>query len=130
MAEKKVVKAEGTKTVQKKVDKPAEKAPTKTSPKKTTVPKEVAPKVAELKTEVKKKVAPKTEKVVEKKTPSKSGGRVKIQQIAGSAGLNKSQITTLKGLNLNKTGKVAELEDTSAVRGMIEKVKHLLRIFK
>ncbi|MDJ1257464.1 MAG: 50S ribosomal protein L30 [Candidatus Midichloria sp.] len=75
-------------------------------------------------------MAPKTEKVVGQKAPSKSEGKVKIQQIAGSAGRNKSQIVTLKGLNLNKTGKVAELEDTSAVRGMIEKVKHLLRIFK
>ncbi|AEI88367.1 MAG: 50S ribosomal protein L30 [Candidatus Midichloria mitochondrii] len=127
MAEKKVIKAEGAKTVEKKVDKPTEKAPTKTSPGKMTVPEGAAPKVAELKTEVKKKVAPKAERVVEKKAPSKSEGKVKIQQIAGSAGRDKSQIATLKGLNLNKTGKVAELEDTSAVRGMIEKVKHLLR---
>ena len=32
------------------------------------------------------------------------------------------------GLKLNKIGRVAELPDTPAVRGMIEKVHHLVRI--
>lgn len=55
--------------------------------------------------------------------------KIKIQQIASSVGCTKSQIATLKGLKLNKVGKQVELDDISAVRGMIKKVKHLLRIF-
>ncbi|MBL6777475.1 MAG: 50S ribosomal protein L30, partial [Alphaproteobacteria bacterium] len=32
------------------------------------------------------------------------------------------------GLGLNKIGRVRELEDTPAVRGMINKVKHLVKV--
>jgi large subunit ribosomal protein L30 len=34
----------------------------------------------------------------------------------------------LIGLNLNKIGRVTELPDTPSVRGMIDKVHHLVRI--
>ena len=39
-----------------------------------------------------------------------------------------SQRQTLIGLGLNKIGRTRELEDTPAVRGMINKVKHLVRV--
>ncbi|MFT0892425.1 50S ribosomal protein L30 [Pseudochelatococcus sp. G4_1912] len=38
------------------------------------------------------------------------------------------QRQTLMGLGLNKIRRRSELEDTPAVRGMIEKVKHLVRV--
>ncbi len=38
------------------------------------------------------------------------------------------QRQTLIGLGLNKMHKTRELEDTPAVRGMIKKVSHLVRI--
>ena len=38
------------------------------------------------------------------------------------------QKATLVGLGLNKPGRRRELEDTPAVRGMIEKVAHLVRV--
>jgi large subunit ribosomal protein L30 len=38
------------------------------------------------------------------------------------------QRATLKGLGLNKVGRVRELEDTPAVRGMIAKVAHMVRV--
>lgn len=38
------------------------------------------------------------------------------------------QRQTLIGLGLNKIRRRSELEDTPAVRGMIEKVKHLVRV--
>jgi large subunit ribosomal protein L30 len=40
----------------------------------------------------------------------------------------KDQRQTLIGLGLNKMHKTRELEDTPAVRGMIDKVKHLVRV--
>jgi large subunit ribosomal protein L30 len=38
------------------------------------------------------------------------------------------QRATLCGLGLNKIGRTRELEDTPAVRGMITKVKHMVKV--
>ncbi|MBB36174.1 MAG: 50S ribosomal protein L30 [Hirschia sp.] len=38
------------------------------------------------------------------------------------------QRATLVGLGLNKVGRTRELEDTPSVRGMIEKVHHLVEV--
>jgi large subunit ribosomal protein L30 len=38
------------------------------------------------------------------------------------------QAETLIGLGLNKLGRVATLEDTPAVRGMLKKVQHLVQV--
>jgi large subunit ribosomal protein L30 len=53
---------------------------------------------------------------------------VRIQQVGSPIRREASQRNTLIGLKLNKVGRVAELEDTPAVRGMIAKVAHLLRV--
>lgn len=53
---------------------------------------------------------------------------VKITQIGSPIRREASQRHTLIGLGLNKMHKTRELEDTPAVRGMINKVKHLLRV--
>ena len=53
---------------------------------------------------------------------------VKVVQVRSSIGREASQRKTLTGLGLNKIGRVRELEDTPAVRGMINKVKHLVRV--
>ena len=52
---------------------------------------------------------------------------IKVVQIRSAIGREGSQRKTLIGLGLNKIGCVRELEDTPAVRGMINKVKHLVR---
>ena len=53
---------------------------------------------------------------------------VTVQQIASKIGRTNDQEGTLKGLGLNKMNKTRTLEDTPAVRGMINKVKHLVRV--
>ena len=53
---------------------------------------------------------------------------VKVTQVKSSIGHTKDQIATLKGLGLNRVGRTSELEDTSAVRGMIKKVAHLVKV--
>ena len=53
---------------------------------------------------------------------------IKVVQIRSAIGREGSQRKTLIGLGLNKIGRVRELEDTPAVRGMINKVKHLVRL--
>ena len=52
---------------------------------------------------------------------------IKVVQIRSAIGREGSQRKTLIGLGLSKIGRVRELEDTPAVRGMINKVKHLVR---
>ena len=52
---------------------------------------------------------------------------IKVVQVRSAIGREGSQRKTLIGLGLNKIGRVRELEDTPAVRGMINEVKHLVR---
>jgi large subunit ribosomal protein L30 len=53
---------------------------------------------------------------------------VKVTQIRSAAGRYAYQRATLKGLGLDKINRSRVLEDTPAVRGMIERVRHLVRI--
>jgi len=53
---------------------------------------------------------------------------VKVTQTGSPIGRPKDQRETLKGLGLNKMNRTRELEDTPAVRGMINKVHHLVRV--
>ncbi|WP_020401290.1 MULTISPECIES: 50S ribosomal protein L30 [Kordiimonas] len=53
---------------------------------------------------------------------------VKVTQIGSPIRRVKDQRATLVGLGLNKMNKTRELEDTPAVRGMINKVHHLVRV--
>jgi len=53
---------------------------------------------------------------------------VKVTQIKSPIGRPQDQRATLVGLGLNKVGRVSVLEDTSSVRGMINKVAHLIKV--
>jgi large subunit ribosomal protein L30 len=53
---------------------------------------------------------------------------VRVTQMASVAGRKPGQKETLVGLGLNKIRRTRELEDTPAVRGMIRKVAHLLKV--
>ena len=55
-------------------------------------------------------------------------GTLRVTQIASPIGRKHDQRETLKGLGLNRVRRSRELEDTPAVRGMIDKVRHLVRI--
>jgi len=61
-------------------------------------------------------------------TAPKQGARVKLTQIGSPIGRQSYQRDTLKGLGLNKLHRSRVLEDTPSVRGMIETVKHLVRV--
>ena len=53
---------------------------------------------------------------------------VTIVQTGSPIGRRADQEATLKGLGLNKRHRRRTLEDTPAVRGMIDKVKHLVQV--
>ena len=53
---------------------------------------------------------------------------IKIEQTGSAMRRQHTQSETLIGLGLNKIGRSRDLPDTPMTRGMIEKVKHLVRI--
>lgn len=53
---------------------------------------------------------------------------IKVKQTGSSIRRPKVQLATLKGLGLGKMNKVRELEDTAEVRGMIQKIRHMVTI--
>ena len=57
-----------------------------------------------------------------------AGGTITVEQIASANRRPAIQGQTLIGLGLNKMHRKRTLEDTPAVRGMISKISHLVRI--
>ena len=64
--------------------------------------------------------------------PRKSAAKAKktlvVRQVRSAIGSNRRQRATLRGLRLGRLGRRSELEDTPAVRGMINKVVHLVTV--
>jgi large subunit ribosomal protein L30 len=53
---------------------------------------------------------------------------VKVTQIRSSFGRLPKHVATIRGLGLRRIGHTVELEDTPAVRGMINKVSYMIRV--
>ncbi len=51
---------------------------------------------------------------------------IKVKQVKSEIGYNQRQRATLRGIGLRKMQQVVEVEDTPSVRGMIDKVNHLI----
>lgn len=54
--------------------------------------------------------------------------KIKVTLVKSGIGKNKKIRQTLKGLGLNKLNKTAILNNTPAIRGMVEKVSFLVRV--
>ncbi len=54
--------------------------------------------------------------------------KIKIKQTGSPIRRPERQQKTLIGLGLNKMHRVVELEDTPEVRGMIQKVRHMVQV--
>ena len=59
---------------------------------------------------------------------AKAAKTLKVEQTGSPQRRRHDQRETLIGLGLNKIGRVRELPDTPMTRGMVEKVKHLVRV--
>ena len=59
---------------------------------------------------------------------SKTDKVIKVEQIGSPMRRHHTQRETLIGLGLNKIGRVAAVPDTPETRGMIAKVRHLVRV--
>ncbi|HEX5845911.1 MAG: 50S ribosomal protein L30 [Rhodoplanes sp.] len=55
---------------------------------------------------------------------------IKVEQTGSPMRRRGDQRATLIGLGLNRIGRVAELVDTPSTRGMIDKVRHLIRVIE
>jgi large subunit ribosomal protein L30 len=58
------------------------------------------------------------------------GKTIVVQQIGSPIRRPEKQRKTLIGLGLNKMHKTRELEDTPSVRGMVNKIPHLVKIIE
>lgn len=54
--------------------------------------------------------------------------KIVVEQVKSPIGRPAAQRAVLIGLGLNKIGRRSVLEDTDAVRGMIARVAHLIRV--
>ena len=62
-----------------------------------------------------------------KKSAAKSDKKVRVTLVRGLVGTRESHRATVRGLGLRRINHTVELEDTPAVRGMINKVAYLLK---
>jgi large subunit ribosomal protein L30 len=58
----------------------------------------------------------------------KATGTVKIQQVVSFIGSTDDIRQAVRGLGLRRMHQVVEREDTPAIRGMIHKVRHLVKV--
>lgn len=61
---------------------------------------------------------------------AKAKATLTVRQIGSPIGRAPDQRQTLVGLGLNKMGRTRTLEDTPAVRGMVNKVSHLVEVIE
>jgi large subunit ribosomal protein L30 len=55
---------------------------------------------------------------------------LRVRQVRSGIGFEKSQKATLKALGLVKIGRVREVPDNAAIRGMVATIPHLVVIEK
>lgn len=63
----------------------------------------------------------------EKKT-AKSGGTVKVKWVVSAISCTDDMRATIRGLGLRRMQQVVERQDTPETRGMIHKVRHLVKV--
>ncbi|MCX8515546.1 MAG: 50S ribosomal protein L30 [Alphaproteobacteria bacterium] len=66
--------------------------------------------------------------VAKKLADKKIDGKITVKQVKSPIRRVSSQRVVLRGLGLNKIGRVRVLNDSPAVRGMIKVVGHLVEI--
>jgi large subunit ribosomal protein L30 len=59
---------------------------------------------------------------------AKAAGTVRIKQVGSLIGCTDGQRACVRGLGLRKMHQVVERQDTPALRGMINKVPHLVTV--
>jgi large subunit ribosomal protein L30 len=55
-------------------------------------------------------------------------GAIRVTWVKSAIGYDRRQRATLRGLGLRRLNQTVELRDEPAIRGMIDKVQHLVRV--
>lgn len=63
-----------------------------------------------------------------KKTEQDNSGKIKIQYYRSSIGYSKKQKAIVKALGITKLNQIVERADNDAMRGIVNKIPHILRI--
>jgi len=63
-----------------------------------------------------------------KKAAAAAGGTIKVKQIGSVISCTQGQRETVRGLGLRRMNQVVERKDTPEIRGMVNKVPHLVAI--
>ena len=61
-------------------------------------------------------------------TKTRSVGRVKVTLVRSTIGFDRRQAEVVRGLGLRRLNHTVELQDVPSIRGMIHKVRHLVRV--
>ena len=62
------------------------------------------------------------------RTDSKGSGTVKVTLVKSPIGFNKSQGIVVRSMGLRRIRHTVELKDTTEIRGLIHKVRHLVTV--
>ena len=61
-------------------------------------------------------------------TKRTDAGRVKVTLVRSTIGFDRRQADVVRGLGLRRLGHTVDLQDVPSIRGMIHKVRHLVRV--
>ena len=66
----------------------------------------------------------------ENKQQGEGGGRIRIQYYRSAIGFPETQKEIVRSVGFTKLNQVVERPDTASMRGMVQKVPHLIRIIE
>ncbi|MCY4510958.1 MAG: 50S ribosomal protein L30 [Acidobacteria bacterium] len=61
-------------------------------------------------------------------TKAAEAGRVRVTLVRSTIGFDRRQANVVRGLGLRRLHHTVELQDLPSIRGMIRKVRHLVRV--
>ena len=61
-------------------------------------------------------------------TTAVGSGRIRVTLVRSTIGFDKRQAEVVRGLGLRRLHHTVELQDVSSIRGMLHKVRHLVRV--
>ena len=66
----------------------------------------------------------------EKQQQQEGGGKIRIQYYRSAIGFPKTQKEVVRSVGFTKLNQILERPDTGSMRGIVQKVPHLLRIIE
>jgi large subunit ribosomal protein L30 len=66
----------------------------------------------------------------EKKQQDEGGGKIRIQYYRSAIGFPETQKEIVRSVGFTKLNQIVERPDTASMRGMVQKVPHLIRIIE